>query len=192
MKYETKSKVQRNYHVLLGQDRHFYSVPFNMVGKTMRIVYDTDLVEIYHQHQRVAVHRRSFKKYDYTTLAEHRPEAHKKYHEQMGWDSDYFLKEAKKLGPSTLSYIKRMLESKQYQEQMYNSCLGILRLSKIYPPKRIEAACCRALQSSSTTYSTIKTILKHNADQLTEPPTDAESEFRLPDHENLRGSKAYG
>lgn len=192
MKYETKSKVQRNYHVLLGQDRHYYSVPFNLVGKTMRLVYDTDLVEIYHQHQRVAVHRRSFKKYDYSTLVEHRPEAHKKYHEQMGWDSDYFLKEAKKFGPSTISYMKRMLESKQYPEQMYNSCLGILRLSKNYPPARIEAACSRALQGSSTTYTTIKTILANNADQLSEPEPEAQKDFRLPKHENLRGSKAYG
>lgn len=190
MKYETKSKVQRNYHVLLGQDRHYYSVPFNLVGKTMRIVYDTDLVEIYHQHQRVAVHRRSFKKYDYTTLAEHRPEAHKKYHEQMGWDSEYFLKEAKKFGPSTQNYIKRMLESKTYPEQMYNSCIGILRLSKNYPAERIEAACSRALQGSSKTYSTIKTILANNADKLTEPEPDANT-FRLPTHENLRGKKAY-
>jgi transposase len=191
MKYETKSKVQRNYHVLLGQDRHFYSVPFHLVGKTMRLVYDTDLVEIYHQHQRVAVHRRSFKRYDYTTLVEHRPESHKKYHEQMGWDSDYFMKEAKKFGSSTASYVKRMLESKQYPEQMYNSCIGLLRLSKSYPPERIEAACARALQGSSTTYTTIKTILSNNADQLGDPEADEQKEFRLPDHENLRGSKAY-
>lgn len=192
MKYETKSKVQRNYHVLLGQDRHYYSVPYNLVGKTMRIVYDTDLVEIYHQHQRVAVHRRSFKKYDYTTLLEHRPEAHKKYHEQMGWDKDYFLKEAKKFGPYTRKYIKRMLESKPYPEQMYNSCLGLLRLSKSYPKERIEAACCRALQGSSTTYSTIKTILANKADQLIEPEKEEQQPFQLPNHENLRGSKAYG
>lgn len=190
MKYETNAKVQRNYHVFLGQDRHFYSVPFSYVGKTMRIVYDTDLVEIYHQHQRVAVHRRSFKKYDYTTLQEHRPEAHKKYLDQMGWDSAYFLKEAKKFGPSTHSYFKRMLESKPYPEQKYNSCLGILRLTKNYTAERIEAACTRALQGNSTTYSTIRTILVNKADQLTDPE-EAHKEFRLPDHENLRGSKEY-
>lgn len=192
MKYEAKSKVQRNYHVLLGQDRHFYSVPFQFVGKTMRIVYDTDLVEIYYKHQRIAVHRRSYKKYDYTTLVEHRPEAHKKYQELMGRDKEYFLKEARKYGPATFSYIKRMLESKTFQEQAYNSCLGVLRLSKSYTQERIEAACSRALLGNSTTYTTIKTILVNKADQIKEPGTAAQPEFRLPDHENLRGSKAYG
>jgi transposase len=178
LKYETKSKVQRNYHVFLGQDRHFYSVPFHLVGTTLRIVYDTDLVEIYHHYQRIAVHKRNFRRHDYTTLPEHRPEAHQRYQEQMSWDSEYFLKEAMdNFGIYTFSYIKRMLESKQYPEQMYNSCIGLLRLSKTYPHARVEAACRRALKGSSADYSTIKTILAENADGLTESGTDGHKEM---------------
>ncbi|WP_207515241.1 IS21 family transposase [Longitalea luteola] len=44
MKYPTESKVQRNYHVILGEDRHFYSVPYTLIGKKLHIVYDTDTV----------------------------------------------------------------------------------------------------------------------------------------------------
>lgn len=39
MKYATESKVQRNYHVILGEDRHFYSVPYSLIGKKLRIVW---------------------------------------------------------------------------------------------------------------------------------------------------------
>jgi transposase len=31
----TKAKVQKNYHVQLGQDKHFYSVPYQLIGKTL-------------------------------------------------------------------------------------------------------------------------------------------------------------
>lgn len=33
MKYATESKVQRNYHVILGEDKHFYSVPYTSFVK---------------------------------------------------------------------------------------------------------------------------------------------------------------
>lgn len=42
----TESKVQRNYHVILGEDRHQYSVPYTLIGKRLKIIYTTDTVEI--------------------------------------------------------------------------------------------------------------------------------------------------
>src|ERR1044072_3735534 len=86
MKYATESKVQRNYHVTLGEDRHFYSVPYTLIGKKLRIVYDTDTVEIFQDYQHVAIH----------PPLTHMHEAHKSYHEQMRWDKEYFLKQAAK------------------------------------------------------------------------------------------------
>jgi transposase len=75
MKHTTTSKVQRNYHVFIGEDKHFYSVPFTHVGKTLNIVYDTELVEVYLDYQRIAQHRRSYKSYGYTTTPAHMPDA---------------------------------------------------------------------------------------------------------------------
>jgi transposase len=190
MKYETQAKVQRNYHVVIGRDRHFYSVPYNYVGKTLRIVYDTDIVEVFYQHKRIALHRRSYKKHGHTTLKEHMPDAHKSYHEQMGYDKDYFLGQAAKIGPCTSQYIERMINSKAIKEQTYNGCVGILRLSKSYPPFRVEAACNRALLTQSTSYKTIHNILVNNLDQQ-DDSASAQLSFSLPNHENLRGSEAY-
>jgi hypothetical protein len=185
MKFETQAKVQRNYHVILGQDRHQYSVPYSYVGKTLRIIYNTDIVEVYHQHQSIALHKRSFKKYGYTTLTKHMPDAHKSYREQMGWDKDYFLKMAAKIGPATHSYIERMLDSRAVKEQAYNGCFGILRLSKSYPLARVEAACKRVLLSQSTSYKTICNIL---AAYLNAQDTPQQLSFSLPSHENQRDS----
>jgi hypothetical protein len=189
MKHATKSKVQRNYHVIVGEDRHYYSVPYTLIGKTLRIVYDTDTVEIFHDFQRIAVHRRNYKRYDYTTNPAHMPDAHKSYHEQMGWDKEYFLKQASKIGPCTSQYLERMMDSKSHKEHAYLGCTGILRLAASHSPVRVEAACKLALQSSSTSYRIIANILLNNRDMLF--ADEVSTPFKLPLHENLRGSEAY-
>ena len=81
IKYVAKAKVQMNYNVILGEDWHFYSISFNYIGKQVTVVYDTDTVEIYYEHSCIALHRRSFKPYGYTTIAEYMPESHQRYHE---------------------------------------------------------------------------------------------------------------
>ena len=60
MKHKVLAKVQKNYHITLGEDWHHYSVPYNFIGKQVSVVYDTDMVEIYYQHQRVALHTRNY------------------------------------------------------------------------------------------------------------------------------------
>jgi hypothetical protein len=188
MKYATESKVQRNYHVILGEDRHLYSVPHTLIGKKLRIVYDTDIVEISQDYQRVALHRRSYKPYDYTTNPAHMPDAHKSYHEQMGWDKEYFLNQAAKIGQYTVQYMQRMMDSKQHKEQAYLGCVGILSLAGSNPLQRVEAACRLALQSCSTFYKTIANILLNKRDLLL---TEVQPIlFKLPPLDNLRGSDA--
>ena len=39
--------MQKNYHVILGEDWHQYSVPHEYIGKQVKIIYDTVEVEIY-------------------------------------------------------------------------------------------------------------------------------------------------
>jgi hypothetical protein len=35
----TRAKVQRNYHVFLGEEKNFYSVPYRYAGKQAEVVY---------------------------------------------------------------------------------------------------------------------------------------------------------
>jgi len=187
--HSVQAKVQKNYHITLGEDWHHYSVPFAYIGKGVHAVYDTDTVEIYYEHKRIALHRRSYKKHGYTTCKEHMPESHQRYSEQRGWNEEYFLMQAEKIGCCTHQYIKGVLKGKHFTEQTYNGCLGILRLAKSYGTFRLEAACKRALKGSSFNYRTLSNILSNNLDML-EAQQQPEL-FTMPEHDNLRGPQAY-
>lgn len=85
--------------------------------------------------------------------------------------------------------VTRILESRPYPEMGYRSCLGILRLEKLYGPERLDAACERALTVGARSYRHINSILKNNLDQL---PKEEESTDATPvTHENVRGPDYY-
>lgn len=189
IKHRVQAKVQKNYHITLGEDWHHYSVPCGHIGKTVTAVYDTDMVEIYLQFQRIALHKRSYKKHGYTTVKEHMPEGHQHYFERRGWTADYFTRQAANIGSNTRQYIERLLKGKRFTEQTYNACLGILRLGKQYGNDRLEVACTRALAGEVFTYRTIDNILKNNLDKR--PFLSQQELFKTPPHDNLRGPQAY-
>ena len=158
------------------------------IGKTVHAIYDTDTVEIYYEHKRIALHTRSYKPNGFTTIKEHMPESHRRYSEQKGWTPDYFLEQALRIGSYTHLCIEKVLKAKSFTEQTYNACLGIMRLTKSYSPKRMEAACKRALSGHCYNYTTINNILIHNLDTL-EP--EELLLFRMPEHDNVRGPQTY-
>lgn len=188
IKYTTAAKVQMNYHVILGQDKHQYSVPYQYIGKATKIIYDEYNVEVFIGFQRIAIHKRDYRKYAYTTIADHMPEKHKKYNETLGWDADYFLSLGEKIGESSLEIFKRMLASKDFVEQTYNACLGLKRLSELYGVHRFEAASRRALNASRVSYGLIKNILENNKDKEAEPQLRL---FDTSDLDDLRGAGYY-
>jgi transposase len=188
IKHTTTGKVQKNYHVILGQDMHQYSVPYQYIGQSTKVIYDEYHVEIYIGFKRIAIHKRDFRQHAYTTLGEHMPEKHLKYNETLGWDADYFLSFAQKIGENALEIFVRILNSKDFVEQTYNACIGLKRLSDIYGTSRFEAACRRASNASRVSYGMIKNILENNLDKQIEPQ---QTLFAIPTHENLRGPQHY-
>jgi transposase len=189
LKHYTKGKVQKNYHVVLGEDWHFYSVPYRLIGRYLKIVYCSDHVEIYDRLDRVAVHKRNYTSHKNTTVAEHMPPQHQAYSQQMGWDPDDYLNKASEIGPCTLEFFKKVMESKIVIHQAYQSCLGLMRLAKDYGRDRLELACKRALKGSKYNYGVIATILKNNMDRI--DAISPEIDFKLPQHNNTRGPQAY-
>ncbi len=188
IKHYTKAKVQKHYHVVIGEDWHLYSVPYRFIGKEVRIVYCTSQVEIYHDGQRIAIHARNYTSHSYTTIKEHMPERHQAISRQRGWSPEYYLKKAEQNGPHTLEYFKKVMDSKLVIDQSYTACLGLLRLIDGYGCLRMEAACKRGLQGQKFSYGAIKNILENNMDKQQE---EENSTFRLPVHTNLRGPEAY-
>ena len=96
---------------------------------------------------------------------------------------------AKDIGPETLKWVSRQLETKDHPEQAYRVCLGLLNLSREYPTQRLDAACRIANQESLLRLKQIKSILRSNRDQL---PEQLSLETALvQDHENIRGPRNF-
>lgn len=72
--------VFKDYHIQI--DKHFYSVPYTYVGKTVQARVTDRSVEVYCDGVRLVTHHRSFLKGKATTLPEHRSEAHRATVEQ--------------------------------------------------------------------------------------------------------------
>jgi transposase len=187
LKYTTEGKVPKNYHVIVGEDRHHYSVPYTLIGKRLKIIYTADVVEVYDNLSRVAIHKRNYTRNGHSTNQDHQPPNHKHAAEQRAWDDEYFLRNASYLGQSVQEAVKRILASKVIEVQTYNSCIGLLRLGKAYGRDRLEAACHRALSAPRVNYGMIKNILEKNLDKV----SVHQNQLDIPIHDQIRGPEQY-
>lgn len=179
-----KARVNIDYHIEI--ERHYYSVPYQLVKAQVDARVTARTVEILHGGRRVASHRRSFKPGAYTTVAAHMPRPHREYAE---WTPRRLVEWATKTGPATGQLIGEILARRRHPQQGFRSCLGILRLAKSYGDDRLEAACLRALRVGAASYKSIESILKHGLDR--QPlPEPASSQLPL-EHDNVRGPKYY-
>jgi transposase len=180
-----QATVQVNYHAYLGEDKHFYSVPWTYRKKRVQVIYDEQNVEINYNHERIAVHRRDRTPNGYTTRREHMPPHHRFVAE---WSPERFLSWARKIGPDAERLIAVVLAKPQVPEQGFRSCLGILKLADRYEPGRLEAACRRANAYAVNSYRGIRNILEKGLDRQVKLPPPSTG---IPAHENIRGSQYY-
>ncbi|HMR89335.1 MAG TPA: IS21 family transposase [Saprospiraceae bacterium] len=191
---ETLAKVQRNYHVILGENSHQYSVPYQYIGKQTHIIYTNQKVEIYCGTERIAIHKRDHRAHAYSTMDAHMPEKHVQYKEQKGWDAVYFKNKAAQIGHHTLWAMQTILDSKHIVEQTYRGCVGVLRLSDTYGAQRLENAAQRAATGHRVNYGILLNILQNNMDKIEiELQTENQniSKHKIPTHDNLRGAVYY-
>lgn len=181
-----KARANIDYHIAV--DKHFYSVPYQLVREQMDVRLTASTVEAFHDGRRVAAHPRSHQPGRFTTDPGHRPKAHQKH---LEWTPSRILRWAGKTGPHTATLVGRIMEAKPHPEQGYRACLGILRLGERYSPERLEAACRRALTIGGTSYRSVQSILANGLDRL---PLDDEEHttLELPQqHANVRGPGYY-
>jgi len=127
--------------VYLSVDKHFYSVPHAFISKKVRLLYDGERVEIYHRHERIALHPRPRTPHNYSTDQAHLTSNHQR---MAAWSPDFFLQEARTIDPTVEDYIGKVLNRKQHPDQAYRSCTGILALARRVGAQRLIAACRRA------------------------------------------------
>ena len=187
VRHTTKAKVQKNYHVELGEDKHFYSVHYRYIGQQTTLIYDRQIVEVFIGMERIAVHQRGYKQWGYTTLHEHMPAAHLHYRQTLGFTREYFESIACKAGPYAQELFKRVMDAKDFVEQSYRACLGLKRLMEQYGNERFENGCNRALQTGKANYTIVANILKNGMDKA----VVQEIPLTIPSHENIRGANEY-
>jgi transposase len=188
IKHTVNAKVQKNYHIILGEDNHQYSVPFTHIGKQTRVVYDHHEVEIFIGLKRIALHKRNSQELGYTTLTEHMPSSHQKQTEAAGWNADFFLEYAQSIGPNTTIFYTKLMDNSHFVEQTYKACMGIKFLGTSYGIDRLESACGRAIKGKIS-YGSLKKILEKKLD-LIPLPESMELPFEI-QHDNIRGPEAY-
>lgn len=177
--------VQFNYHIELREDRHYYSVPWQLKGKRVRVTYDERNVAIYYDNMRIVQHRRNYTPNAYTTLHTHMPPHHRYYAE---WTPDRFIRWARSIGDNVEGVIKIVLKSRKHPEQAFKSCMGILNLVKEHGADRLDKACEKALDIGFYSRKRIKNILDRGLEKnlFSEPKGS-----QISSHENLRGKEYY-
>ncbi len=177
--------VMKNGHVGLSVDKHYYSVPFRFIGKKVKILYTSTQVEIFFRYERIAVHGRNQRKYQYTTVNEHLASAHRYLSD---WTADKFIEQAKLIHADVAAYICKVIDGKAHPEQAYKSCSGILNLARKVGIQRLINACRRANQYGIYNYPIIVQILDKKLDVFS---PESEHINAMPDHDNIRGGDYY-
>jgi hypothetical protein len=105
---QNNTLVQFNYHVLLKEDQHYYSVPYRLRKQRVRVMYDDRSVSIYHDNIRIALHMRhrtapgNTPPSRITCLAKHRFDDN--------WDPDKLKSWAASIGRDTANAVTYLLE----------------------------------------------------------------------------------
>ena len=179
--------VQFNYHVELREDRHHYSVPWQLRTRDPRtkvkLLYDERTVSVYYDNVRIVEYQRDRRPGGYTTLPDHMPPQHRMYAE---WSPERLLRWARAHGSNVAAVITEVLHDAKYPPQAFRSCLGILNLEKSYGAPRLDRACQKALCYRLCSYRRIENMLKLGLEDEQEQP-----QLSLPRHENVRGSRYY-
>jgi len=179
-----KVRVNIDYHVAI--DKHYYSVPYQLVKQQLEARITRNTVELLHKGKRVVSHRRAYQPGRHTTVNAHMPKAHREYAE---WTPERLVRWAGEAGPATAKLVATILSSRPHPQHGFRACLGIMRLGKHYSSQRLEAASRRALVIGSCSYKSVESILKNGLDRKPLPSTSMDTP--VIEHDNLRGADYY-
>lgn len=157
-----QAKLHPDCHVVF--DQAFYSAPHRLIGQRLWIRAADTSVRIFYQHSLVATHPRATRRGQRLTNLDHLPPA--KVAGLLATPAGC-VRRATEIGPATSEVVGRLLGERPLDR--LRTVLGILKLAHKFAPRRLEAACARALQYDDLAYSTVKRILDRGLDQTLAP-----------------------
>ena len=178
-----RAKVHPDYHIEVLHG--FYSVPHRLIGRQVDVRLTHRMIEIFHNHERVAVHHRRGQRGGHSTIKEHMPKAHQRY---GGMTPESLITRAARTGYHAAALVERLMRDRPHPEQGYRSALGVLGLQRQFGADRLEAACERALTVGTVNYASVRSILITGLDRAPSPPDPVTA---TPVHDNIRGPGYY-
>jgi len=184
IKYYKEYKLAGNNHIYLGQDKHYYSAPYQYIGKKLKVVYTRSLVRIFSGHNLIAVHKRSFVKGAYTTDKNHLCSTHQHY---LNRSPEYYKNKAHSFSGTLGKLVELIFSQNRYPEQLYRGCDGLFSLSRNTHPDTFDKACQMAIEYQNYSYSFVQNIIKNKMTETNQEKIDK----ALPEHDNIRGREYY-
>ena len=153
------AKVPLDY--LISDGKNKYSVPYDLIGKTVDIRLTKRIVEVFFGGSRVALHQRQQSQLrDPIVIPEHMPQAHRKY---LSYNADDFTLWAQSIGQNTSEVVRMFLESGKEPEQGFKFCASLMKLGEKYGSSKLEKACEQILKYAKEPSIRILTaVLKGN------------------------------
>lgn len=173
-----KVKAGIDYHVAI--EKHYYSVPHQFCHVSLDCRITRTSIECFYQGKRLAHHQRRYKP-GHTTLVEHMPESHSEY---LKWTPERLQRWGKRIGPKTSELITEMIKSRDFPQQAFRGCLGVLRLSEKHGSAKLEATAARALALHIHRYKDIVLLIEKDWSRSSSKQPHPVS------HDNIRG-QAY-
>lgn len=164
-----KAKVHRDWHIQI--DTIKYSVPYEFAGLNVDVRIVGEQLDVLADGAMIATHQRGSHRNGYVTNAEHTPAY---LQETAGlWTRAYFLRQAAKVGPATVTALTRLLDGKKIEAQGFRSCMNILDLGKRGSRQQLEQA-CKALTDYDAyrqiSYTAVKNALSVVRTEQTQRP----------------------
>ena len=189
IRYRTILKVAHNSYIYLGRDKAYYSVPYRLIGRKVKVEYTRSVVNIYSEGVCVAMHPRSSRIGEYVTIASHLPSYYEDY---VNLSPEKYIERAKRVSENLPEVMTRLFASNKTlpPETFYKSCDGLLHLQKVSDYELFEDACAIALHFNRCRYSFIKNLVQSKCTGYTEWQNN-EVLFPCNEHENIRGEEYY-
>ena len=186
--YRTELLVQNSSHIYMGRDKVYYSVPYHLIGKKVKVIYTRSLVKIFSpEGERVAVHMRCTVPGRYCTVDAHMPSY---YNDYVNLSPQKYIDRAAAVSESLATVISRLFGNNPYAvpEQYYKSCDGLFHLQRTTNPELFEKACRAAIEFDACRYPFIKNLIESKCAGL---DNDEGSTLFPETHANIRGKEYF-
>ncbi|AEE48391.1 IS21 family transposase [Haliscomenobacter hydrossis] len=142
-------KVTRFGHVIFRNN--YYSVPYTLVGQTLRLFTNGTFLRISEQGQEVALHLLNNDKGQYVTQ-----NGHLAPHKQQHTLEYYAQRLEQEIGTEARDLL--LLIQQNHPSHWKDKARGLLQLCRRHPPQRVQEACRKALDNGISSYRSVRDI----------------------------------